>query len=111
MKGALEMETPPAAVPENPIPEPYHGVHVAPAQKGHEKIRWLAPAQRSDRVRVRRHTCECKATIYELCHSGGLLFIRRTVRGPDGARVHESDRLVTAKMEALWLMLLLGEAR
>ncbi|WP_067178677.1 hypothetical protein [Microtetraspora niveoalba] len=105
------MDTPEKPVVESLIPGPYHGVHVAPLQKGHEKIRWLPPAQRSDRVRVRRHTCECKATIYELCHSGGLMFIRRTVRGPDGAHVHESDRLVTARMEVLWLRLLLGEAR
>ncbi|MCC5575125.1 hypothetical protein IMZ11_05655 [Microtetraspora sp. AC03309] len=105
------MDSPPTAVPESPIPGPYHGVHVAPLQKMHEKINWLVPVQRSDRVRVRRHTCECKATIYELCHSGGLVFIRRTVRGPDGSRVHESERLVTARMEILWLRLLIGEVR
>lgn len=96
---------------EIPLPPPYHGIHVAPIQMGHQKINWLKPTARSDRVRVRLHTCECKATIYELCHSGGLVFIRRTIRGPDGSDVHETERLIWVRMEVLWNRLLLGEAR
>lgn len=96
---------------EIPLPPPYHGIHVAPVRMGHEKIGWLEPTSRSDRVRVRRHTCECKATIFELCHSGGLMFIRRTIRGPECLAIHETERLIAVRMEALWHRLLLGEAR
>ncbi|WP_084464546.1 hypothetical protein [Microtetraspora fusca] len=89
----------------------YHGLHVAPTQKQHDKIRWIAPTSRSSRIRVREHTCECKATIYELCQAGGLTFIRRTVRGPDGPVVHEGPWLLAAKAQRLWHHLLLGQAR
>ncbi|MEO3853320.1 hypothetical protein [Acrocarpospora sp. B8E8] len=88
-----------------------HGLHVAPAQAGCEVLLWLLPVARADRTRVRQHTCECRATIYELCQAGGLRFIRRTVRGPDGQRVHETERLVAARAERVWLRLLLGQAR
>ncbi|GES15221.1 hypothetical protein Amac_088180 [Acrocarpospora macrocephala] len=88
-----------------------HGLHVAPAQAGCEVLLWLVPVARADRTRVRQHTCECRATIYELCQAGGLRFIRRTVRGPDGQRVHETERLVAARAERVWLRLLLGQAR
>ncbi len=60
-------------------------------------------------MRVHRHTCECKATIYELCSAGGLMFIRRTKRGVK-VEVRESERLVSARMRLLWLRLLSGEA-
>ncbi|ADG87801.1 hypothetical protein TBS_00560 [Thermobispora bispora] len=93
------------------LPPEYHGLHVAPVQPGHEAIEWLTPTNRSDRVRVVQHTCECRTTIYELCRSGGLMFIRRTVRTAKGARVHETERLITARMERLWMRLLLGQAR
>ncbi len=93
------------------LPAPYHGMHVAAVQAGHEKVRWYAPVPRSDRIRVREHTCDCKATIYELCCSGGLLFVRRTVRGPNGPVTHESERLITARAESLWRGILLGQAR
>ncbi|MGI5160141.1 hypothetical protein [Microbispora sp. CA-102843] len=68
----------------------------------------MKPTNRSDRVRVRRHTCECKATIYELCSAGGLLFIRRTKRGKK-VEIRETERLVAARMEELWVRLLSGE--
>jgi hypothetical protein len=71
----------------------------------------LKDTRRSDRVRVRRHTCDCKETIYELCHAGGLMFIRRTVRELGGPVAHETERLITVRMEDLWMRLILGQAR
>lgn len=94
-----------------PLPRPYHGLHVAPAQAGYEEIRWLRPTSRSDRVRVRRHTCECRPTVYELCAAGGLMFVRRTVEARRGVRIHETDRINTAGMRELWRRLILGQAR
>ncbi len=89
----------------------YHGIHVAPLQAKHERLDWRMPAARAARVRVRLHTCECKATLYELCQGGGLMFVRRTVRRSDGPVVHETEWLRTALMERLWQRILLGEAR
>ncbi|WP_244312780.1 hypothetical protein [Microbispora hainanensis] len=68
----------------------------------------MKPTNRSDRVRVRRHTCECKPTIYELCSAGGVFFIRRTIRGKN-VEIRETERLVAARMEDLWVRLLSGE--
>ena len=93
-----------------PLPPPYHGIHLGPARDGHEGIEWLRATNRSDRVRVRRHTCECKATIYELCGAGGLSFNRRTTRGA-AMEIHETERLVSARIEGLWVRLLSGEVR
>ncbi|MBP2702807.1 hypothetical protein JOL79_03190 [Microbispora sp. RL4-1S] len=93
-----------------PLPAPYHGLHVASLQMEHIKIRWLAPAGRSDRVRVRRHTCECMPVIYELCAAGGLLFVRRTDRSARKFEIAETDRLVTARMEPVWYKLITGMA-
>lgn len=93
-----------------PLPPPYHGIHVGPAWEDHESITWLKPTPRSDRVRVRRHTCECKPTIYELCQAGGLLFVRRTEREP-AVKVRETERLITVRIVPLWTKLLTGEAR
>ncbi|WP_244302048.1 MULTISPECIES: hypothetical protein [Microbispora] len=59
---------------------------------------------------MRRHTCECRPTIYELCQAGGLLFVRRTEREGE-VKVHETERLVSARIEPLWTKLLTGEAR
>ncbi|MBX6383922.1 MAG: hypothetical protein IRZ07_13260 [Microbispora sp.] len=92
-----------------PLPPPYHGIHAGPPIDGYKKINWMKPTNRSDRVRVRLHTCECKATIYELCSAGGLMFIRRTKRGKK-LEIHETERLIAARMEKLWARLLSGEA-
>lgn len=90
---------------------PYHGLHIAPMQRQHERLRWTEPGRRTQRIRVKLHTCDCKATIYEFCQAGGLLFIRRTVRGPDGPVIHESDRWISARAEQIWLLLVTGQAR
>ncbi|WP_214106398.1 hypothetical protein [Acrocarpospora catenulata] len=88
-----------------------HGLHVAPAQPNCERLRWLPAVSRTDRTRVRAHTCECRTTIYEFCQAGGLRFVRRTVRAADGNRVHETERLIAARAERVWQRLLLGLAR
>jgi hypothetical protein len=93
------------------LPWPFHGVHVAPPQAGYEKITWKLPTARCIRVRVRRHTCECRITIYELCMSGGLMFIRRTVRRPEGSQVCETEWLPSAKALELWQRLIAGQVR
>ncbi|WP_433214852.1 hypothetical protein [Microtetraspora malaysiensis] len=84
---------------------------MAPLQATHEKLAWRAPTARAARVRVRLHTCECKATLYELCQGGGLMFVRWTVRRADGHVVRETEWLRAALMERLWQRILLGEAR
>lgn len=93
-----------------PLPPPYHGIHVPPPRDDGKLIRWLLPTNRSDRVRVRRHTCECRPTVYELCQSGGLLFIRRTNREGGQVEVRETERLIAVRIEPLWTRLLRGEA-
>lgn len=93
-----------------PPPE-FHGLHVGPPQVDRAVIGWELPTSRCTRIRVRQATCECKATIFEECEAGGLRFIRRTVRGPEGSSVHESTWLISAEAERLWLLLIAGQAR
>lgn len=89
----------------------YHGIHVGPLVADHEKLVWRVPVARSDRVRVREHTCMCRAESYELCASGGLMFIRHTAQRAGKATVHETDRWLSRKAEAIWIFLLAGRAR
>jgi hypothetical protein len=91
----------------------FHGLHVAAPQPGFRKIRWLPAIPRSDRVRVVQYTCDCRGVVYELCSSGGLMYIRRLTYTANGEvkEVIETDRLVTAKMAELWAGLLAGEDR
>lgn len=74
-------------------------------------IKWSDPAPSRSALRVRRHTCECKATRYELCSGAGLVHLRRTVRSPDGRLVSVSPWLRPAEAEQLWDGLLRGRAR
>lgn len=85
----------------------FHGVHAAPRQDGYVPIEWAHANDRSVRIRVRDHTCACSDPSYELCQSGGLLFIRRTTRQ---RVVSESPWLVTEQGLRLWQMLLTGRA-
>ncbi|MFB9882891.1 hypothetical protein ACFFMN_33670 [Planobispora siamensis] len=80
-------------------------------QAEHERIDWRGEQARAARVRIREHTCDCKATFYELCQAGGLMFIRRTHRGPAGVVVHESPWIPAKEAQELWLRLLSGSAR
>ncbi|GAB3140925.1 hypothetical protein [Microbispora hainanensis] len=93
------------------LPAPFHGVHVAPPQTGCERLVWRKPTARCTHLRVRRHTCECQPVVYELCVSGGLVFVRRTVRKPAGLSVRETEWLLTARAMELWQRLLTGQAR
>lgn len=89
----------------------FHGLHVAALQSEYESIDWLRPSQRSTRVRVQRHTCECAAVLYELCAAGGLLHIRRTRKVAGKPVAYETIWLRTAEALNLWDLLLLGRAR
>ncbi len=96
----------------------FHGPHVAMRRPGFEAIQWRrvrgaeAPVLGSkERFRVVSHTCECLATLYELCAVGGVYFIRRTVRGPVDDEVWESPRNRLRSVEDLWVRLLRGRAR
>ncbi|MER5321193.1 hypothetical protein [Streptosporangium roseum] len=91
--------------------ERHHGHHVAPLQAAHEAIDWRPEVPRGDRVRVKEHTCDCRATFYELCRAGGLMFVRRTHRLRGAVTVHESPWALSKEVEALWLRLLIGSAR
>ena len=53
----------------------------------------------------------CRAESYELCASGGLMFIRHTAQRAGKATVHETDRWLSRKAEAIWIFLLAGRAR
>lgn len=96
------------------LPEEYHGPHAANRQGACERIEWTAVSRPLARARVLSHTCECLATVYELCGLGGGYFIRRTTRGPSGPAgdvVHESAHLPAARTGDLWFRLLRGRAR
>lgn len=88
---------------------PLHGLHVAPLQRDHHKLDWDLERDRSERVRVRAHTCECKTVVYELCAGGGLMFVRRQYRAGGETVVYETDRWITSHAEQVWQRLLLGE--
>jgi hypothetical protein len=92
------------------VGECYGGLHPATPQAGYEHISWQECVPRADRVRVRSHTCNCKPIVYELCHAGGLLFVRRLYRS-DGVIEHQSEWLRTPEGEELWSRILLGHAR
>ncbi|KAB8186366.1 hypothetical protein FH610_005995 [Microbispora catharanthi] len=88
------------------------GLHVAPEQPGHVAIRWMRETRRTVRARVVAHTCDyCSALAYELCSSGGLLFVRRMDRSGDQPKTGETERLPDARARRLWMDLLLGKAR
>jgi hypothetical protein len=93
------------------VGEGHHGRHVGALQQRHERIDWRPERPRADRVRVKEHTCCCRATFYELCQAGGLMFVRRTHRLGDEVTVHESPWVRTRAAEELWFRLLMGTAR
>ncbi|MBP2705972.1 hypothetical protein JOL79_19375 [Microbispora sp. RL4-1S] len=72
----------------------------------------MRETRRTARVRIVAHTCDyCSPLAYELCASGGLLFVRRTDRSGDQPKIHETERLPHARKRPLWTELLLGRAR
>lgn len=87
------------------------GLHVAPEQPG-VALQWMAETRRTVRVRVVAHTCDhCSPLAYELCASGGLLFVRRTDRTNRTPEVRETERLPDARARRVWLDLLHGRAQ
>ncbi|SNS61722.1 hypothetical protein SAMN05216276_1012140 [Streptosporangium subroseum] len=93
------------------LEERHHGHHVGLLQAKHEPIDWRPSLSRAGPARVKEHTCDCRATFYELCQAGGLMFIRRTHRLRGAVDVHESPWVVARDTQALWLRLLMGSAR
>ncbi|GAA4571025.1 hypothetical protein [Planotetraspora kaengkrachanensis] len=93
------------------LPEEFHGPHPGTRRVNCETLSWHQTNGRVDRIRITAHTCECLATIFELCHAGGLGFVRKTVRREDQAVVRESDWLNIPSAHGLFLRILLGEAR
>lgn len=91
--------------------ERHHGHHVGVLQASHQLIDWRPTVPRADRVKVKEHTCDCRATFYELCRAGGLMFVRRTHRLGGAVTVHESPWELSKQVEALWMRLLIGSAR
>ncbi|MFC0864465.1 hypothetical protein ACFHYQ_19420 [Sphaerimonospora cavernae] len=88
------------------------GLHAAAEpQEGYERVNWRKSVPRAPRVRVRRHTCDCKAIVYELCQAGGLSFIRRFSRSGGKTLITESDWVRVPEAEHLWLKVLMGTAR
>lgn len=80
--------------------------HPAPLSPECEEIEWEAP-RRDGRVRVVEWTCDCRRVVYELRRSGGLYYLRRTVRGE---RQAESGRVIWTEAHRLWIALLTGRA-
>ncbi|WP_343950080.1 hypothetical protein [Nonomuraea longicatena] len=66
---------------------------------------------RSGRVRVVVWTCSCRATVYELCASGGRAFIRRTVQAEPVAVICETPWGPPREAWEIWAALLAGRAR
>ncbi|MGW4426019.1 hypothetical protein [Streptosporangium sp. NPDC004631] len=75
----------------------YHGIRVGPLAADHEKLVWQVSIAWSDHVRVREHTCICQAQSYELCASGGLMFIRRITTRSGKTVVHETERWLSKR--------------
>lgn len=86
------------------------GLHLGAPQDGYTRINWRDSLPRAERVRVRRHTCDCQPIVYELCQAGGLLFVRRLYRS-DAVLVQESEWTRAPQAEQLWTQILMGQAR
>jgi hypothetical protein len=85
--------------------------HVASLRRDHMRLVWNEPSSALERVRVIAWTCDCRATVYELCHGGGVAYVRRTVQLEGAPQVHETYRWSLREVESLWTALLAGEVR
>ncbi|KAB8185810.1 hypothetical protein [Microbispora catharanthi] len=79
-------------------------------QPGGKKLAWFGPSDGA-RVRVLAWTCDCLATVYELCQAGGQGFIRRTLQNEDAPEIRETHRWPIARAREVWAALLTGMAR
>lgn len=91
--------------------EDFHGLHASLPRLEATAVQWSPVQKRTDRVRVRVHTCECQPVLFEQCMAGGLAFVRRHDRSVWPASVVESPWTIAREAEALWLQLMRGEAR
>ncbi|GLW09370.1 hypothetical protein Misp01_44990 [Microtetraspora sp. NBRC 13810] len=73
-------------------------------------LEWLAPMSMG-RVLVLEWTCACQPTYYELCQSGGLVYVRRTVKHSGGSEVSETQRVWMKRAYQTWTAVLRGQAR
>jgi hypothetical protein len=87
------------------------GIHLPPSRPDCIELRWEPVRNPAERVRIQAYTCCCRLTFYELCQSGGLLFIRRTRRDGDGIVMEECVRTVHSRGMMLWDRLLEGLVR
>ncbi|MEV8638616.1 hypothetical protein AB0395_43865 [Streptosporangium sp. NPDC051023] len=74
------------------------------------KLVWRAQCL-AERVRVIEWSCDCRSTVYELCHAGGQAFIRRTHRFNGARLVRETYRWPVRQGDDVWRALLCGQAR
>ncbi len=85
--------------------------HVAMRRREHMELIWHAPFCGVSHVRVLAWTCECRATIYELCQAGGQAFIRSTLQCEPEHEIKETYRWPLREARDVWAALLSGEAR
>lgn len=83
--------------------------HVPIPQVDHARLTWMDP-RLGERCRVIAWTCHCRSVVYELCASGGQVFLRRTVQGTPRT-VQETGRTRMAEGQELWAAMLTGRAR
>ncbi|MDH2429299.1 hypothetical protein [Sphaerisporangium sp. TRM90804] len=89
-------------------------VHQRASRRAAQRLTWGKQANRMERPRVLRWTCECRQTVYYLMTGGGRAWIRRTVRNgsQDAApQVTETELMLYPDAERLWERILLGHAR
>ncbi|MEU9887067.1 hypothetical protein [Sphaerisporangium sp. NPDC051011] len=90
--------------------EPCLSPHLPIPQTGCQRLVWLPPGD-SSRVRVLAWTCDCRSVFFELCHAGGMAFIRRTVQKRKAPEVTETHRMGVAEGRQVWQAILVGMAR
>lgn len=82
------------------------GHHISTVADAPEHLKWYG-VPRPDRVRVIEATCwRCGSTAYELCSSGGIYLIRRSM----GSKVSDSPRVQRLIAERWWAAVLAGRA-
>ncbi|WP_157248525.1 hypothetical protein [Nonomuraea typhae] len=84
--------------------------HPTPPREDCLRVTWLEP-RGDDRCRVIAWTCDCRRLYFELCASGGLTFVRRTVRETEWIVTAETHRGPLLETEKIWTALLHGLAR
>lgn len=89
----------------------FHGPHVGPYRADAELVDWREPEPRFERMRIRRHTCDCKARVLEFCTAGGMAWVRKTDRLDGASLVWESRPQKVDDVDKLWKKLLNGQAR